>query len=60
MGNEKQIGLNGKVMETTTLTTTLGELICAISDAAEESAVDQRDLATITQIILRDMLRRNC
>ena len=43
-------------MQTTELKTTLGDLICAIAEAAEESAVDEQDLAQITHMILGDIL----
>ena len=46
-------------METTTIKTTLGELICAIADAAREASVDERDLTHITQLILTSILRKS-
>ncbi|MCC6220827.1 MAG: hypothetical protein IT291_06275 [Deltaproteobacteria bacterium] len=44
--------------EVSMLTTTLGDLICAISDAAKEAMVGEEDLAKITQIILTHILNR--
>jgi hypothetical protein len=42
-----------------TLQTTLGDLICAISDAASETAVEDKDIAAVTQVVLNDMLSSN-
>ncbi len=36
--------------------TTLGELICAISEAAEEAAIDEKNLAAVTSMILNGLL----
>lgn len=40
------------------LQTTLGELICAIVDAAEEARVEQHNLAAVTEMVLHEMLHR--
>lgn len=37
--------------------TTIGDLITAICDAAEEACVAERDVAQVTQLILMDLLR---
>ena len=39
--------------------TTLGELICAISEAAHEAMIEEDELALITQMVLRNLLRHN-
>ena len=36
--------------------TTLGDLICAIADAALEARIDETDLSSVTQLILNDLL----
>ncbi|MCB0343712.1 MAG: hypothetical protein KDD66_01275 [Bdellovibrionales bacterium] len=36
--------------------TTLGELIFAIAEAAEEASVEEKNLAAVTSMILSDML----
>ena len=41
-----------------TIDTTVGELICAIADAAKESMVDDADIAMLTKQILESMVRR--
>jgi len=46
-------------MNESTFTTTLGELICAISEAAKEARVADEDLSTITHLILRNVLDRS-
>ncbi len=38
--------------------TTLGDLICAIADAAEEAHIDERDLPRLTQLVLLNVLSR--
>jgi len=38
------------------INTTLGELISAIADAADEAQVDEQDLALITQLVLRRLI----
>lgn len=35
--------------------TTLGDLICAIADAALEARIDETDLSSVTQLILNDL-----
>ena len=39
--------------------TTIGDLICAIKEAAEEARVNQEDLDQLTHFILMDLLRRS-
>ena len=34
------------------ITTTVGDLICAICDAAKESEISESDVAKVTQVIL--------
>lgn len=41
-----------------TITTTIGELICAIADAAREASIEENEVGHITQMILADVLRR--
>ena len=38
--------------------TTLGDLICAIADAAKEACVDDAELARLTKHILDGMLKQ--
>jgi hypothetical protein len=40
--------------------TTIGDLICAIADAAREVTVDEAELQQLTEQTLADMLRRAC
>jgi len=42
---------------TTTLETTLGDLICAISEAVEETLMDERDQLAVTNLILNRILK---
>lgn len=41
-----------------TIETTLGELICAIADAAKETAVDERELNKYTHLVLSSILNQ--
>jgi len=38
--------------------TTLGELICAVCDAAAEASLREEDIAKLSQHVLEQMLRR--
>ena len=38
--------------------TTLGDLICAIADAAEEASIEESDVARCTQVVLNHLLER--
>mgnify|MGYP001591331792 CR=1 FL=1 len=40
--------------------TTIGDLICAIADAAREVTIDEAELQQLTEQTLADMLRRAC
>ncbi|GEM_PF-5257280 len=42
---------------TTTLETTLGDLICAISEAAEEALVSEKEVYAVTDMILKRLLK---
>ena len=41
-----------------TIETTIGDLICAIADAAEETSVKEEELSEYTHLILSSMLNR--
>jgi hypothetical protein len=41
-----------------TIETTVGDLICAIRDAAEECIIGEEELGVLTQAVLFDMLDR--
>jgi len=43
---------------TTTIETTIGDLICAIQDAAQEDCIADAEVSTVTQLILMDLLQR--
>ena len=45
-------------MQMQTIETTIGDLICAIRDAAQESMIEERDISTLTHVILMDILER--
>lgn len=45
-------------MKTRKVETTIGDLICAISEAAKEAYIDNSELARLTQYILAQMLKR--
>ena len=47
-----------ETFEPHTIQTTMGDLICAIADAAKEAMVDDRELALLTKQILDSVLRR--
>ena len=38
--------------------TTIGDLICAIADAAREASIDEQDVNKLTHFILMNILRR--
>jgi hypothetical protein len=38
--------------------TTVGELVCAITDAAEEIQVNDQELERLTHLVLMQLLRR--
>ena len=42
-----------------TIETTIGDLICAIQDAAQEACIDANELSQLTQTILSDIISRN-
>lgn len=42
---------------TDTIETTLGELICAITEAARESTVEETELNRVTQLVLEELLQ---
>ena len=39
--------------------TTIGDLICAIQDAAQEASINDTERTKITHLILMDILKRN-
>ena len=43
-------------MKTHTIETTIGDLICAISDAAEEAQIVESEIAELTQQVLANLL----
>jgi hypothetical protein len=43
----------------TRIETTLGDLICAIADAASEAKVSERDLSRLTHLVLLNVLSRS-
>ena len=45
-------------MKLQTIETTIGDLICAIQDAAQEDRIDDNDLSSLTHAILMDILER--
>ena len=45
-------------MKLQTIETTIGDLICAIQDAAREASIDDNELSTLTHAILMDILQR--
>ena len=42
----------------TMIETTIGELICAIADAAKEARIDEQDLFLLTHLVLNRILER--
>ena len=46
-------------MMSQTIETTLGDLICAIQDAAQEACINDNELAQLTQTILSDIISKN-
>jgi len=46
------------IEEPNVINTTIGELICAIADAAKEACVDERELNNLTHQILLSVLKR--
>jgi hypothetical protein len=40
------------------INTTIGDLICAIRDAAQESMIDERHAAELTKLVLDELLSR--
>lgn len=58
MAHDKDLLKEASGMETVIVSTTLGDLICAISDAAEEAAFEAHELAQVTQLVLGDLLKR--
>ena len=44
---------------TTTIETTIGDLICAIQDAAQEACIADAEVSAVTQVILMDLLQRS-
>ena len=44
--------------QTVEIETTMGDLICAIADAATDAHIDDEELAFLTQMVLVDLLRR--
>ncbi|MCC6954913.1 MAG: hypothetical protein IT290_12420 [Deltaproteobacteria bacterium] len=46
-----------QVVEEKTITTTIGDLICAIADAAREAHIEDSELSRLTHHILLKMLR---
>ena len=49
---------NGMVLKSP-INTTIGDLVCAIADAAYEARVNDRDLAELTHYILQKMIARS-
>jgi hypothetical protein len=45
-------------MRSITIETTIGDLICAIREAAQESSIQDAELAKLTHLILMDILSR--
>ncbi len=59
MISEDQFEQEETIMNTNSVNTTLGELIYAISEAAQEALVEEQDLAEFTQHVIVDMLCRD-
>ncbi len=47
-----------EIMKWQTIETTIGDLICAIQDAALEARIDDKEVSTLTHAILMDILQR--
>lgn len=47
-----------ELMISTTIETTLGDLIHAIAEAAREATVEEKDLSEVTQQVLAQVLRK--
>lgn len=45
-------------MEHVVIETTLGDLICAIADAAREARIEEQELSKVTQLVLTTMLKQ--
>ena len=45
-------------VKTVTIQTTIGDLICAIADAAKEASVSDNDLMVLTQQVLAEMMSK--
>jgi len=45
-------------MKSQTIETTIGDLICAIRDAAQEACIEETELSEVTQTILCDLISR--
>lgn len=43
--------------ERTVITTTIGDLICAIADAAREASIDESEQQKLTEQVLSKMLK---
>ena len=47
-------------VKTVTIQTTIGDLICAIADAAKEASIQDEDLMNLTEQVLHEMLKKRC
>ena len=48
----------GEEMNTGVIETTIGDLICAIREAAQESLIEEQDMNELTHRVLMELLRK--